>query len=159
MMLCNHEEIAAQIAPAPRRPASCGGDLHNLVGLPRPRRSTISTACRSSQGRDRPDGRGRRRLHIDWTHTRWCRETPSDYTKWDYQASIDECPVLCAPYSVMMMSCGPNLHVLRRGHAGGAEDARRGAAACIRGRHLANGARSRDRGDRGEVPTPSTRCC
>src|SRR5712671_7025110 len=111
MMLCNHEEIAVQIAhgyaKATGKPAAV--ILHNLVGL--------LHACMAIyyayldrvpifiMGATGPMDEAKRRPHIDWTHTALVQgNAVRDYTKWDYQpTSIHGVPESFArSYSVMM---------------------------------------------------------
>ncbi len=111
MMLCNHEEIAVQIAhgyaKASGKPMAV--ILHNLVGL--------LHACMAIyyayldrvpvfiMGATGPMDEAKRRPHIDWTHTALVQgNAVRDYTKWDYQpTSIDGVPESFArAYSVMM---------------------------------------------------------
>jgi acetolactate synthase I/II/III large subunit len=111
MMLCNHEEIAVQIAhgyaKATGKPAAV--ILHNLVGL--------LHACMAIyyayldrvpifiMGATGPMDEAKRRPHIDWTHTALVQgNAVRDYTKWDYQpTSIHGVPESFArAYSVMM---------------------------------------------------------
>ncbi len=111
MMLCTHEEIAVQIAhgyaKASGKPMAV--ILHNLVGL--------LHACMAIyyayldrvpvfiMGATGPMDEGKRRPHIDWTHTALVQGNAiRDYTKWDYQpTSIDGVPESFArAYSVMM---------------------------------------------------------
>ncbi|MCC6889846.1 MAG: hypothetical protein IT536_15045 [Hyphomicrobiales bacterium] len=111
MMLCNHEEIAVQIAHGY---AKASGKpmvvvLHNLVGL--------LHACMAIYyayldrvpifiiGATGPMDEARRRPHIDWTHTALVQGNAiRDYTKWDYQpTSIHGVPESFArAYSIMM---------------------------------------------------------
>ena len=69
-----------------------------------------------------PMDEGKRRPHIDWTHTALVQgNAVRDYMKWDYQpTSIHGVPESFArAYSIMMTRAeGPDLHVLRRGAAG-----------------------------------------
>ena len=111
MMLCNHEEIAVQIAhgyaKATGKPMIV--ILHNLVGL--------LHACMAIyyafldrvpifiMGATGPMDEARRRPHIDWTHTALVQgNAVRDYTKWDYQpTSIHGVPESFArAYSIMM---------------------------------------------------------
>ncbi|HTE94405.1 MAG TPA: thiamine pyrophosphate-binding protein, partial [Bradyrhizobium sp.] len=111
MMLCNHEEIAVQIAhgytKATGKPMAV--ILHNLVGL--------LHACMAIYyayldrvpifiiGATGPMDEAKRRPHIDWTHTALVQgNAVRDYVKWDYQpTSIDGVPESFArAYSVMM---------------------------------------------------------
>jgi acetolactate synthase I/II/III large subunit len=111
MMLCNHEEIAVQIAhgyaKATGKPMVV--ILHNLVGL--------LHACMAIyyafldrvpifiMGATGPMDEARRRPHIDWTHTALVQgNAVRDYTKWDYQpTSIHGVPESFArAYSIMM---------------------------------------------------------
>ena len=111
MMLCNHEEIAVQIAhgyaKATGKPMVV--ILHNLVGL--------LHACMAIYyayldrvpifiiGATGPMDESKRRPHIDWTHTALVQgNAVRDYVKWDYQpTSIDGVPESFArAYSIMM---------------------------------------------------------
>ena len=111
MMLCNHEEIAVQIAhgyaKATGKPMAV--ILHNLVGL--------LHACMAIyyayldrvpifiMGATGPMDEAKRRPHIDWTHTALVQgNAVRDYTKWDYQpTSIHGVPESFArAYSIMM---------------------------------------------------------
>src|ERR1700745_1714371 len=111
MLLCNHEEIAVQIAhgyaKATGKPMAV--ILHDLVGL--------LHACMAIYyayldrvpiyiiGATGPMDEGKRRPHIDWTHTALVQGNAiRDYTKWDYQpTSIEGVPESFArAYSVMM---------------------------------------------------------
>ena len=111
MMLCNHEEIAVQIAhgyaKASGKPMAV--ILHNLVGL--------LHACMAIyyayldrvpifiMGATGPMDEAKRRPHIDWTHTALVQgNAVRDYVKWDYQpTSIDGVPESFArAYSIMM---------------------------------------------------------
>ena len=111
MMLCNHEEIAVQIAhgyaKASGKPMAV--ILHNLVGL--------LHACMAIYyayldrvpifiiGATGPMDEAKRRPHIDWTHTALVQgNAVRDYVKWDYQpTSIDGVPESFArAYSIMM---------------------------------------------------------
>src|SRR5215471_13073313 len=95
MMLCQHEEIAVQI-------------LHDLVGL--------LHACMAIYyayidrvpifiiGATGPMDEGKRRPHIDWTHSALVQgNAVRDYVKWDYQpTSIEGVPESFArAYSIM----------------------------------------------------------
>ena len=111
MMLCNHEEIAVQIAhgyaKATGKPMVV--ILHNLVGL--------LHACMAIYyayldrvpifivGATGPMDESKRRPHIDWTHTALVQgNAVRDYVKWDYQpTSIEGVPESFArAYSIMM---------------------------------------------------------
>ncbi len=110
MMLCQHEEIAVQIAhgyaKASGKPMAV--ILHNLVGL--------LHACMAIYyayidrvpifiiGATGPMDEGKRRPHIDWTHSALVQgNAVRDYVKWDYQpTSIDGVPESFArAYSIM----------------------------------------------------------
>jgi len=100
MMLCQHEEVAVQIAhgyaKASGRPMAV--ILHDLVGL--------LHACMAIYyayidrvpifiiGATGPMDEGKRRPHIDWTHSALVQgNAVRDYVKWDYQpSSIDGVP-------------------------------------------------------------------
>src|SRR5467141_5388785 len=111
MMLCNHEEIAVQIAhgyaKATGKPMAV--ILHNLVGL--------LHACMAIYyayidrvpifiiGATGPMDEAKRRPHIDWTHSALVQGNAiRDYVKWDYQpTSIEGVPESFArAYAVMM---------------------------------------------------------
>jgi acetolactate synthase-1/2/3 large subunit len=111
MMLCNHEEIAVQIAHgyAKATGTPMAVILHDLVGL--------LHACMAIYyayldrvpifiiGATGPMDEAKRRPHIDWTHTALVQgNAVRDYTKWDYQpTSIDGVPESFArAYSIMM---------------------------------------------------------
>jgi thiamine pyrophosphate-dependent acetolactate synthase large subunit-like protein len=110
MMLCNHEEIAVQIAhgyaKASGKPMAV--ILHNLVGL--------LHACMAIYyayidrvpifiiGATGPMDEAKRRPHIDWTHSALVQGNAiRDYVKWDYQpTSIEGVPESFArAYSIM----------------------------------------------------------
>src|SRR5215211_4182021 len=110
MMLCQHEEIAVQIAhgyaKATGKPMAV--ILHDLVGL--------LHACMAIYyayidrvpifiiGATGPMDEAKRRPHIDWTHTALVQgNAVRDYVKWDYQpTSIEGVPESFArAYSVM----------------------------------------------------------
>ena len=110
MMLCQHEEIAVQIAhgyaKATGKPMAV--ILHNLVGL--------LHACMAVYyayidrvpifiiGATGPMDEAKRRPHIDWTHSALVQgNAVRDYVKWDYQpTSVEGVPESFArAYSVM----------------------------------------------------------
>src|SRR5215211_213303 len=110
MMLCQHEEIAVQIAhgyaKATGKPMAV--ILHDLVGL--------LHACMAIYyayidrvpifiiGATGPMDEGKRRPHIDWTHSALVQgNAVRDFVKWDYQpTSIEGVPESFArAYSVM----------------------------------------------------------
>jgi len=110
MMLCPHEEIAVQIAhgyaKATGKPMAV--ILHDLVGL--------LHACMAIYyayidrvpvfiiGATGPMDEGKRRPHIDWTHSALVQGNAiRDYVKWDYQpTSIEGVPESFArAYSIM----------------------------------------------------------
>src|SRR5947208_14737020 len=110
MMLCQHEEVAVQIAhgyaKASGRPMAV--ILHDLVGL--------LHACMAIYyayidrvpifiiGATGPMDESKRRPHIDWTHSALVQgNAVRDYVKWDYQPmSIEGVPESFArAYSVM----------------------------------------------------------
>src|ERR1019366_10612140 len=100
MMLCQHEEIAVQIAhgyaKASGKPMAV--ILHNLVGLLHATMAIyyayIDRVPIFIIGATGPMDEGRRRPHIDWTHTALVQGNAiRDYVKWDYQpTSIDGVP-------------------------------------------------------------------
>jgi acetolactate synthase-1/2/3 large subunit len=110
MMLCQHEEIAVQIAhgyaKASGKPMAV--ILHNLVGLLHATMAIyyayIDRVPIFIIGATGPMDEGRRRPHIDWTHTALVQGNAiRDYVKWDYQPSaIDGVPESFArAYSIM----------------------------------------------------------
>jgi acetolactate synthase-1/2/3 large subunit len=110
MMLCQHEEIAVQIAhgyaKASGKPMAV--ILHNLVGLLHAAMAIyyayIDRVPIFIIGATGPMDEGRRRPHIDWTHTALVQGNAiRDYVKWDYQpSSIEGVPESFArAYSVM----------------------------------------------------------
>ena len=144
MMLCQHEEIAVQIAhgyaKATGKPMAV--ILHNLVGL--------LHACMAIYyayidrvpifiiGATGPMDEGKRRPHIDWTHTALVQgNAVRDYVKWDYQpTSIDGVPESFArAYSIMTTEPqGPIYMCYDAALQEAPLDARRAAAARRRGR-------------------------
>ena len=139
-MLCNHEEIAVQIAhgyaKATGKPMAV--ILHNLVGLLHASMAIYYAYLDRVPifiiGATGPMDESKRRPHIDWTHTALVQgNAVRDYVKWDYQpTSIDGVPesLRARLFDHDDRAEGPDLHVLRRGAAGGAEDPRRAAAAA-----------------------------
>ncbi len=110
MMLCNHEEIAVQIAhgyaKASGKPGAC--ILHNLVGMLHATMAIyyayIDRVPIFIMGATGPMDEGKRRPHIDWTHTALVQGNAiRDYVKWDYQpTAIDGVPESFArAYSIM----------------------------------------------------------
>ena len=110
LMLCNHEEIAVQIAHGYAK--ACGKPmgviLHNLVGLLHANLAIyyayIDRVPIFIMGATGPMDEGRRRPHIDWTHSALVQgNAVRDYVKWDYQPySIDGVPEAFArAYSIM----------------------------------------------------------
>ncbi len=92
MMLCNHEEIAVQIAhgyaKATGKPTAV--ILHNLVGLLHACMAIyyayIDRAPVFIMGATGPMDEAKRRPHIDWTHSALVQgNAVRDYVKWDYQ--------------------------------------------------------------------------
>ena len=144
MMLCQHEEIAVQIAhgyaKATGKPMAV--ILHNLVGL--------LHACMAIYyayidrvpifiiGATGPMDEGKRRPHIDWTHTALVQgNAVRDYVKWDYQpTSIEGVPESFArAYSIMTTEPqGPVYMCYDAALQEEPLDARRAAAARRRGR-------------------------
>ena len=111
MMLCNHEEIAVQIAhgyaKATGKPMIA--IVHNLVGLLHCNLAVYYAYMDRVPifivGATGPMDEKKRRPHIDWTHTALVQgNAVRDYTKWDYQpTSIHGVPESFArAYSVMM---------------------------------------------------------
>jgi acetolactate synthase-1/2/3 large subunit len=111
MMLCNHEEIAVQIAHGY---AKASGKpmiaiVHNLVGLLHSNLAVyyayIDRVPIFIIGATGPMDEKKRRPHIDWTHSALVQgNAVRDYTKWDYQpTSIHGVPESFArAYSTMM---------------------------------------------------------
>jgi acetolactate synthase-1/2/3 large subunit len=110
MLLCQHEEIAVQIAhgyaKASGRPMAV--ILHDLVGLLHATMAIyyayIDRAPIFIMGATGPMHEGRRRPHIDWTHSALVQgNAVRDYVKWDYQpTAIEGVPESFArAYSVM----------------------------------------------------------
>jgi acetolactate synthase-1/2/3 large subunit len=112
MLLCQHEEIAVQIAHGYAK-ASFGRPmmviLHNLVGLLHATMAIyyafIDRAPVFIVGATGPMHEGKRRPDIDWKHTALVQgEVIRQYTKWDYQPfAIDGVPEAFArAYSTML---------------------------------------------------------
>ena len=110
MMLCQHEEIAVQIAhgyaKASGKPMAV--ILHNLVGLLHATMAIyyayIDRVPIFIIGATGPMDEGKRRPHIDWTHSALVQgNAVRDYVKWDYQpTSIEGVPESFArAYSIM----------------------------------------------------------
>ena len=110
MMLCQHEEIAVQIAhgyaKATGKPAAV--ILHNLVGLLHATMAIYYAYMDRCpifiMGATGPMDEGKRRPHIDWTHTALVQGNAiRDYVKWDYQPySLEGVPESFArAYSIM----------------------------------------------------------
>jgi thiamine pyrophosphate-dependent acetolactate synthase large subunit-like protein len=111
MMLCQHEEIAVQIAHGYAKASGkpMVAILHNLVGLLHANMAIyyayVDRAPVFIVGATGPMDETKRRPRIDWTHTAQVQgEAVRDYTKWDYQpAVIDGVPESFArAYAVMM---------------------------------------------------------
>ena len=176
MMLCNHEEIAVQIAhgyaKATGKPMVV--ILHDLVGL--------LHACMAIyyafldrvpifiMGATGPMDESKRRPHIDWTHTALVQgNAVRDYTKWDYQpTSIEGVPESFArAYSVMMTDPPGPIYMCYDAALQEAPKTQGRAAAARRHRQdaLPHGARpARARGDRrqaaqGRAPAAAGRIC
>jgi acetolactate synthase-1/2/3 large subunit len=97
MLLCPHEKIAVQIAhgyaKASGRPMAV--ILHNLVGLLHAAMAIyyayIDRVPIFIIGATGPMDEGKRRPHIDWTHSALVQGNAiRDYVKWDYQPSSIE---------------------------------------------------------------------
>jgi acetolactate synthase-1/2/3 large subunit len=112
MLLCQHEEIAVQIAHGYSK-ATFGKPmlviLHNLVGLLHATMAIyyafIDRAPIFIVGATGPMHEGKRRPDIDWKHTALVQgEVIRQYTKWDYQPhAIDGVPESFArAYSIML---------------------------------------------------------
>src|SRR5262245_28745302 len=111
MLLCNHEEIAVQIAhgyaKATGKPMIA--IVHNLVGLLHCNLAIyyafIDRVPIFVIGATWPMDEGKRRPHIDWSHSALVQATAvRDYTNWDYQpTSVHGVPESFArAYSTMM---------------------------------------------------------
>ena len=111
MLLCNHEEIAVQMAhgyaKATGKPMIA--IVHNLVGLLHCNLAIyyafIDRVPIFIMGATGPMDEAKRRPHIDWTHTALVQgNAVRDYTKWDYQpTSVHGVPESFArAYSIMM---------------------------------------------------------
>lgn len=92
LMVCQHEEIAVQIAHGYARATGkpMGVILHNLVGMLHAQMAVyyafIDRAPIFIMGATGPMHEGKRRPHIDWSHTALVQgEAMRNYTKWDYQ--------------------------------------------------------------------------
>jgi acetolactate synthase-1/2/3 large subunit len=100
MILCQHEETAIQIAHGYARATGkpMAAVLHNLVGLLHAQMAVyyayIDRAPIFIMGATGPMHEGKRRPHIDWSHTALVQgEAVRNYTKWDYQpAAIEGVP-------------------------------------------------------------------
>ena len=97
MLLCQHEETAVQIAHGYARATGrpMGVILHNLVGLLHAQLAVyyayIDRAPVFIIGATGPMHEGKRRPHIDWSHTALVQgEAVRNYTKWDYQPTAIE---------------------------------------------------------------------
>jgi hypothetical protein len=110
MLLCQHEEIAVQIAhgyaKASGKPMAV--ILHNLVGLLHATMAIyyayIDRVPIFIMGATGPMDEAKRRPHIDWTHSALVQgNAVRDYVKWDYQpTSIEGVPESFArAYSIM----------------------------------------------------------
>jgi acetolactate synthase-1/2/3 large subunit len=110
MMLCNHEEIAVQIAhgyaKATGKPMAV--ILHDLVGLLHACMAIyyayIDRVPIFIMGATGPMDEAKRRPHIDWTHSALVQgNAVRDYVKWDYQpTSVEGVPESFArAYSIM----------------------------------------------------------
>jgi acetolactate synthase-1/2/3 large subunit len=110
MLLCQHEEIAVQIAhgyaKASGKPMAV--ILHNLVGLLHATMAIyyayIDRVPIFIIGATGPMHEGKRRPHIDWTHSALVQGNAiRDYIKWDYQpTAIEGVPESFArAYSIM----------------------------------------------------------
>jgi acetolactate synthase-1/2/3 large subunit len=110
MLLCQHEEIAVQIAhgyaKASGKPMAV--ILHDLVGLLHATMAIyyayIDRVPIFIMGATGPMDEGKRRPHIDWTHSALVQgNAVRDYVKWDYQpTAIEGVPESFArAYSIM----------------------------------------------------------
>lgn len=97
LMVCQHEEIAVQIAHGYARATGkpMGVILHNLVGMLHAQMAIyyafIDRAPIFIMGATGPMHEGKRRPHIDWSHTALTQgEVLRNFTKWDYQPTAIE---------------------------------------------------------------------
>jgi thiamine pyrophosphate-dependent acetolactate synthase large subunit-like protein len=97
LLVCQHEETAVQIAHGYARATGkpMGVILHNLVGLLHGQMAIyyayIDRAPIFIMGATGPMHEGKRRPHIDWSHSALVQgESVRNYTKWDYQPSAIE---------------------------------------------------------------------
>ena len=111
LLLCQHEETAVQIAQGYAKASGkpMVAILHDLVGLLHANLAIyyayVDRAPVFIVGATGPMDEGKRRPHIDWSHTANVQgEAVRHYTKWDYQpASIDGVPESFArAYGIMM---------------------------------------------------------
>ncbi len=111
LLVCQHEETAVQIAHGYARATGkpMGVILHNLVGLLHGQMAIyyayIDRAPIFIMGATGPMHEGKRRPHIDWSHSALVQgESVRNYTKWDYQpAAIEGVPEsFMRAYSTMM---------------------------------------------------------
>lgn len=114
MLLCNHEEIAVQIAhgyaKASGKPMAV--ILHNLVGLLHACMAIyyayIDRVPIFIMGATGPMDEGKRRPHIDWTHTALVQgNAVRDYVKWDYQPTAIEGVPECFARAFSIMTTQP----------------------------------------------------
>ena len=92
LLVCQHEETAVQIAHGYARATGkpMGVILHNLVGMLHAQMAVyyayIDRAPIFIMGATGPMHEGKRRPHIDWSHSALTQgEAMRNYTKWDYQ--------------------------------------------------------------------------
>ncbi len=97
LLVCQHEEIAVQIAHGYARATGkpMGVILHNLVGMLHAQMAVyyayIDRAPIFIMGATGPMHEGKRRPHIDWSHSALVQgESMRNYTKWDYQPTAIE---------------------------------------------------------------------
>jgi len=97
LLLCQHEETAVQIAHGYSRATGkpMGVILHNLVGMLHAQMAVyyafIDRAPIFIMGATGPMHEGKRRPHIDWSHSALVQgEAMRNYTKWDYQPTAIE---------------------------------------------------------------------
>ena len=133
LMVCQHEEIAVQIAHGYARATGkpMGVILHNLVGMLHAQMAVyyayIDRAPIFIMGATGPMHEGKRRPHIDWSHSALVQgEAMRNYTKWDYQPHAIEVSqrALCEHTAHGYRASGSYLHVLRRLASGGKADLR-----------------------------------
>src|SRR3954470_11764074 len=114
MLLCQHEEMAVQIAHGYAKASGkrMAVILHDLVGL---RHATMASYYAYIDrvpvfimGATGPMHEGKRRPHIDWTHSALVQgNAVRDYVKWDYQPTAIEGGREWSPRAYSVMTTEP----------------------------------------------------